>query len=78
LTPDEFTAFEARDPFINTYVDEQLNSNSTLIRCAKRLTSCNFIKVLKLLAEIIAKAFEHQVTKTGFNELGALQLQKEV
>lgn len=75
LTEDEFTSYEANEPFVRkliSKIDEFLNSFKDA------LTSNNYDAFVNLVTVEITRHFEKVVFKSRFNRLGGLVFDKEV
>lgn len=75
LTEDEFSSYEANEPFIRkliSKIDEFLNSFKDT------LTSNNYDSLVNLVTVEITRYFEKVVFKSRFNRLGGLVFDKEV
>lgn len=75
ITEDEFSVYEANDPFIQScivHIDGLLNTFK------HSLTPHNYDCFTSLLITEVAQTLEKAVLKTSFNRLGGLQFDKEV
>uniref|UniRef100_A0A7E4V961 Conserved oligomeric Golgi complex subunit 4 n=1 Tax=Panagrellus redivivus TaxID=6233 RepID=A0A7E4V961_PANRE len=75
LTDDEFTTFEAIDPFIDEFIS-QLDTN--VHRFEELLVPENYEALLESVAAEAANQVERVVLKCSFNQLGGIQLDKEI
>jgi hypothetical protein len=78
LTLEMQTARENNDPFMDSYVMEEIIHNPTLTRCKQSFLLDNFVLMMKYLSESIATAVESEIMTKKYNEMGSLQVQKEV
>ncbi|GLH15973.1 Conserved oligomeric Golgi complex subunit 4 [Gryllus bimaculatus] len=75
LSEDEFTAYEADQPFVQTLVR---NLHGLLENFKESLTPGNYDTLVTILTEEVTIHLEKAVFKTSFNRLGGLVLDKEV
>lgn len=75
LTPEEFSSYDANEPFIRSLV---MNLESLLGEFKLRLTPTNYDSFILIIADEVIMQFEKNILKTEFNRMGALMLDKEI
>ncbi|KAI0235623.1 Conserved oligomeric Golgi complex subunit 4 [Lamellibrachia satsuma] len=75
ITEDDFTNYEANDPWVQTFI---VNIDNFLVTFKSSLTSGNYDSLIRHLSNEITTRLEKNVMKTTFNRLGGLQFDKEL
>ncbi|GFO20693.1 conserved oligomeric Golgi complex subunit 4 [Plakobranchus ocellatus] len=75
ITEEEFSNFEANDPWVQTAI---VSLDTTLTTFKEAMTSANYDRFAMAMSGEITQQLEKAVTKTVFNRLGGLQFDKEL
>ncbi|XP_034237746.1 conserved oligomeric Golgi complex subunit 4 [Thrips palmi] len=75
LTEEEFSGYEANEPFVRNLV---ANLDSLLSSFKPSLTPTNYDTLVSILATEVTHQMEKVIAKSSFNRLGGLVLDKEV
>lgn len=75
LTEEEFSSYEANEPFIRGFI---ANIDSLLSEFKNILTTSNYENLVSVLATEVNSLMEKVIMKTEFNRFGGLALDKEV
>ena len=75
LTEEEFSNYEANDPWVQHSI---MTLDTTLNTFKEAMTSSNYDRFATAVSAEITQQLEKAVTKTGFNRLGGLQFDKEL
>ncbi|KAK3927117.1 Conserved oligomeric Golgi complex subunit 4 [Frankliniella fusca] len=75
LTEEEFSSYEANEPFVRNLV---ANLESLLSSFKSSLTPTNYDTLVSILATEVTHQMEKVIAKSSFNRLGGLVLDKEV
>ncbi|CAH1779240.1 unnamed protein product [Owenia fusiformis] len=75
LTEDDFSNFEANDPWVQTFI---VNLDSLLSAFKASLTGSNYDRLVSELTNEVTAQLEKDVKKTTFNRLGGLQFDKDL
>ncbi|XP_014259594.1 conserved oligomeric Golgi complex subunit 4 [Cimex lectularius] len=75
LTEEEFSSYEANEPFIRGLIG---NINNLLAEFKQSLTPSNYESLVTLVATEVNSQLEKVIMKSEFNRLGGLALDKEV
>lgn len=75
LSEDEFSQFEANDPFIQNFL---VQIDSLFIQFKNVLSSGNYDRLISVSSNETVTIWEKVLLKCGFNRLGGLQFDKEV
>uniref|UniRef100_A0A1B6DE98 Conserved oligomeric Golgi complex subunit 4 n=2 Tax=Clastoptera arizonana TaxID=38151 RepID=A0A1B6DE98_9HEMI len=75
LTEEEFSSYEANEPFIRSLI---ANLDSLLSEFKNKLMSSNYDALVSILVTEVTNQMEKVIMKSQFNRLGGLALDKEV
>ncbi|GFR59083.1 conserved oligomeric Golgi complex subunit 4 [Elysia marginata] len=75
VTEEEFSNFEANDPWVQNTI---VSLDTTLSTFKEAMTSANYDRFAMAMSGEITQQLEKAVTKTVFNRLGGLQFDKEL
>ncbi|CAL1534730.1 unnamed protein product [Lymnaea stagnalis] len=75
ITEEEFSNYEANDPWVQGFI---LSLDTTLSTFKEAMTSANYDRFATAMSGEITQQLEKAVTKTTFNRLGGLQFDKEL
>uniref|UniRef100_T1J554 Conserved oligomeric Golgi complex subunit 4 n=1 Tax=Strigamia maritima TaxID=126957 RepID=T1J554_STRMM len=75
ITEDEFSNYEANDPFVQNLI---INLENLLLSFKQNLTPTNYDSLVTVLAFEVSVRLEKSVLKSSFNRLGGLQFDREL
>ena len=75
----KFEAYERTDPYADNFVLHHINGNRTLEQCVNALEKSTVLPLtMRFVASSVAAALEERLLLKAFNEVGALQLERDV